>query len=199
MAENEKKNAGKDIKDNVSAGGYTFDTSEQADKAREELEAIKYLSSKIDYKDADQVYRLYNNIINEGFFKTQVGLDYLKKLQQYLYKSKSIPNEKIRPIPISADIKEAMDDRRETSRLKALIKELTAESQRYKSLLVKSVIINIALIIVVIAMLVITLRASNPNIINYESALQDKYSSWEEDLKAREKKIGQREAQLGIQ
>jgi hypothetical protein len=48
----------------------------------------------------------------------------------------------------------------------------------------------------IIIMFVITATSSNPNILNYESKLQDRYASWEEDLKTREAELNARERAL---
>ena len=45
-------------------GGYNFKTQEEAEMAKDEMAAIKYLSSKTDSKDPKQVFILYNKIIN---------------------------------------------------------------------------------------------------------------------------------------
>lgn len=68
----------------------------------------------------------------------------------------------------------------------------------YKSRFNKSVIINVALVIIIIVMIAITATSSNPNILNYETKLQDKYSSWQEELDRRQKVIEQKEKELHI-
>ena len=52
------------------------------------------------------------------------------------------------------------------------------------------------LVVALVAMLIIALVSDNPNILNYERVLQDKYSSWEMDLKEREDAIRQKELEL---
>lgn len=190
-----------DVKQNSKGfvvGGYTFETKEEADAAKEELEAIKYLSSKADYNDIGQVYRLYNNILDKQLFRSPVGMDYIKKLQQQLYKSKAVPNGQIRPIPINVETQQAMDDRREALSSRGKVKELQREVFMYKSRFNKSVIINVALVIIIIVMIAITATSSNPNILNYETKLQDKYASWQEELDRRQKVIEQKEKELHI-
>ena len=133
--------------ENFTVAGYTFTTKEAADDARNEMNAIRYVSSKTDRKDPKQIYILYNTMLDKELFKTPVGLDYLKDLQQYLYNNKDIP------------------------------------------------IINIALVIVVIAMAVIMATSQTPTIINYENKIQDKYAGWEEELQSREAQVKQLEQQ----
>ena len=86
MAKNESKNPVKEY----SVGGYTFKTKEGAQAAKDELAAIKYMSSKTDSTNAKQVYILYNAIIDKKLFNTLVGMNYLKELQQFLYLSPDV-------------------------------------------------------------------------------------------------------------
>lgn len=67
-------------------GGYEFTSKEDAQIAKDELNAIKYVSSKTNSKDPKQVYSLYNKIIERKLFSTQIGMNYLKSLQTFLYK-----------------------------------------------------------------------------------------------------------------
>ena len=52
------------------------------------------------------------------------------------------------------------------------------------------------LVIVIIALFVITGTSKNPNIINYENALIDKYSSWESELNQKEKDLRVKEKEI---
>ena len=101
-----------DEKQTFTVAGYKFATKEEAQDAKDELNAIKYLSSKTDGKDPKQVYMLYNQILDKQLFNTPVGIDYLKELQQFLYINKDIPNDKIRPIPINNELSEMLDEKK---------------------------------------------------------------------------------------
>lgn len=59
-----------------------------------------------------------------------------------------------------------------------------------------SVILNILLGIAVIAMFMITLNSDNPNVLNYEKALTNRYAAWEQELTEREAKIREKEMEL---
>ena len=54
-----------DEKQTFTVAGYKFATKEEAQDAKDELNAIKYLSSKTDGKDPKQVYMLYNQILDK--------------------------------------------------------------------------------------------------------------------------------------
>ena len=181
--------------ENFTVAGYTFTTKEAADDARNEMNAIRYVSSKTDRKDPKQIYILYNTMLDKELFKTPVGLDYLKDLQQYLYNNKDIPNDKIRPIPINSELQSMLTDKREMTKTRSRLVGLTKERDKYKDRLIRMVIINIALVIVVIAMAVIMATSQTPTIINYENKIQDKYAGWEEELQSREAQVKQLEQQ----
>ena len=60
-----------------------------------------------------------------------------------------------------------------------------------------SVCINILLLLMVAAMFYITLKSDNPNVLNYEKAITNKYASWEQELREREKQIKELERKYG--
>lgn len=180
---------------NFTVAGYTFTTKEAAEDARNEMNAIRYVSSRTDRKDPKQIYILYNTMLDKELFKTPVGLDYLKDLQQYLYNNKDIPNDKIRPIPINSELQSMLTDKREMTKTRSRLAGLTKERNKYKDRFIRMVIINIALVIVVIAMAVIMATSQAPTIINYENKIQDKYAGWEEELQSREAQVKQLEQQ----
>ena len=72
----------KEVKKHM-VGGYEFNTKEDAQLAKDELNAIKYVSAKTNTKDPKQVYNLYNKIIERKLFSTQIGMNYLKQLQTF--------------------------------------------------------------------------------------------------------------------
>ena len=177
-------------------GGYEFATKEEAQLAKDELNAIKYLSQKTISKDPKQVYSLYNKIIERKLFSTHVGMNYLKNLQTFLYKSDEIPNDKIQPIPINAETQGEINIRRERSEFKSELRDMSVKVAKYKNNFTRVMIINVVLIIIIIAMFVILNTSSNPNIINYEVNIQNKYSQWQEQLQSQEESLNARENAL---
>lgn len=177
-------------------GGYEFATKEEAQLAKDELNAIKYLSQKTNSKDSKQVYSLYNKIIERKLFSTHVGMNYLKNLQTFLYKSDEIPNDKIQPIPINAETQGEINIRRERSEFKSELRDMSVKVAKYKNNFTRVMIINVVLIIIIIAMFVILNTSSNPNIINYEVNIQNKYSQWQDQLQSQEESLNARENAL---
>ena len=187
----EEKESGK-----FMVGGYEFATKEEAQLAKDELNAIKYLSQKTNSKDPKQVYSLYNKIIERKLFSTHVGMNYLKNLQTFLYKSDEIPNDKIQPIPINSETQGEINIRRERSEFKSELRDMSVKVAKYKNNFTRVMIINVVLIIIIIAMFVILNTSSNPNIINYEVNIQNKYSQWLEQLQSQEESLNARENAL---
>ena len=145
-------------------GGYEFTSKEDAQIAKDELNAIKYVSSKTNSKDPKQVYSLYNKIIERKLFSTQIGMNYLKSLQTFLYKSSEIPNDKIQPIPINIDTQDEINIRRERSEFKSELRDLSIKAARYKNNFTRVMIINVILVIIIVAMFIV---ADTMNDINF--------------------------------
>ena len=61
---------------------------------------------------------------------------------------------------------------------------------------IKAIIVNVVLVAVIAFMIIITLTSKNPNIIDYENKLQNKYSTWQEELESQEESIKEREEEL---
>ncbi len=177
-------------------GGYEFNSKEDAQLAKDELNAIKYVSAKTNTKDPKQVYNLYNKIIERKLFSTQIGMNYLKQLQTFLYKSSEIPNDKIQPIPINVDTQEALDKRKEQMEFKSELRNLSIQAAKYRNNFIRVMILNVVLVIVIIAMFVILKTSSNPNILNYEVTIQNRYAQWQQELQSEEESLKAREQEL---
>ena len=184
----------KEVKKHM-VGGYEFNTKD-AQLAKDELNAIKYVSAKTNTKDPKQVYNLYNKIIERKLFSTQIGMNYLKQLQTFLYKSSEIPNDKIQPIPINADTQEALDKRKEQIEFKSELRNLSIQVAKYRNNFIRAMVLNIILVIVIIAMFVILKTSSNPNILNYEVTIQNRYAQWQQELQSEEESLKAREQEL---
>mgnify|MGYP003216054018 FL=1 len=185
----------KEVKKHM-VGGYESNTKEDAQLAKDELNAIKYVSAKTNTKDPKQVYNLYNKIIERKLFSTQIGMNYLKQLQTFLYKSSEIPNDKIQPIPINADTQEALDKRKEQIEFKSELRNLSIQVAKYRNNFIRAMVLNIILVIVIIAMFVILKTSSNPNILNYEVTIQNRYAQWQQELQSEEESLKAREQEL---
>ena len=118
------------------------------------------------------------------------------KLQDFLYVSDEIPNDKIQPISVDYELQELLKGRREITRNKSVINKLKKEKKKYNDMFIKAIIVNVVLVAVIAFMIIITLTSKNPNIIDYENKLQNKYSTWQEELESQEESIKEREEEL---
>lgn len=185
-----KKNMG-----NLSVGGYLFYTEKDAQTARTEIEKIEYLEARIDYSAPDTIRYIYEKAIHERIFKTPVGLEYLKKLREFLLSQPEADTENIIDIPLYVTYDGEVRGRTEPARSRiASHKKTDGEKARFTI----SVIVNVMLVLAILCMFYISYSSEQPNIINYERVLLNQYASWEQELTEREQVIREKERELQI-
>ena len=181
--------------ENLSVGGYLFYTEKDAQLARTELQKIEYLEARIDYSAPDTIRYIYEKAIHERIFKTPVGLGYLKQLRDFLLSQPGMEPSGIMDIPLYIAYDGELRERTEPARSRiAPSKKKDTEKMRFTI----SAFLNGLLILAVICMFYISYRSEQPNIVNYERALTDKYASWEQELTQREQMIREKEKELKI-
>ena len=79
--------------------GFEFDDTESYNLAKKELDYINRLKENMNINHPDSLLEVYNRLINDEFFKTPVGMEFLRGMQKELYANKVIDNSKIRSIP----------------------------------------------------------------------------------------------------
>lgn len=181
---------------NKVSQGFSFYMEKDAELAEVERKKIEYLEERMDYKQPEKILQIYLKAIHDRVFKTPVGFIYLKRMQEYLLNRPEIPAEQIIPIPLyqtfGGDMREAHNPAR--SRIKP-----SQKKKEKVSPLSVSVTLNIMLAVTIIIMFVITLKADQPNILNYEKTITDRYASWEQELTEREQIIREKERELKIE
>lgn len=148
--------------------GFEFPNEHEAKNAKSELKGINYVLSNTNMNNPKSVLTLYNRIIDENLFKTPIGIEFLKEIQEMLMASNEIDSSLIKPIPVSSN----------TINTKNHVKE----KPKYKRIMINSIAVNILLIIVIILMYVIIGNSKNVNIINYENRLKEQYSVLETEI-----------------
>lgn len=177
--------------------GYQFESKEKYEQALSEKKGISYLNAQINLNDISKIKGLYEELIEKKLFITPVGIDYLRQLREILIKN-GVDARSLPGIYVPEGNKEQNEKleknltRKYKSKINNLEKELSVKNKRLRT----SVILNIALVLVIVAIFIITLTSSNANILNYERVLQDKYSSWAEDLSEKEKELRSWEREL---
>ena len=192
----------------ITVSGFAFDNPKIGEEALKEQEAVEYVSKQLNFDDTKSLLALYNQMVSRRMFHTQVGISYLKSIQDYLLRSDVDPAT-IEAIPISEeellesnekDVKNkgnctagnksnASDDLKAKQREKKLI----AKNSRLTKLSVAFIVISVVLLLTVVGMFIIANTSDNPTVLNYEEVLQNKYASWEQDLERREEDLQRKE------
>lgn len=178
--------------------GFVFETKADYEAALQEKKGIKYLSSQLDLNNTEKTFQLYSELIEKKIFNTIIGLEYLKLLRQTLIKSGSYNDSELVPIRVatSGEKEKARVEKYVNKKYETTVNEYKENNKKIKSKLGTSLIFNFVLIAVIAAMIFITKNSDNPNILNYERVIQDKYSKTEQELKDREQKIRDKEWKL---
>jgi len=173
--------------------GYRFSSDEDVKLAKEELQKVNYISEKLSSDDPKSVLLVYNKSIQSGLFTTPIGIDFLKSMQNYLKKQPEIDKSEILDIPMQISYSDALIIKQNKR-----YESLNQKEKTYKNQYRFSFMINIVLILMVVAMFVIALKADNPNMLNYKTAIINEYAEWEQSLKERESVIREKEKELDI-
>ena len=91
---------------------------------------------------------------------------------------------------------EALDKRKEQIEFKSELRNLSIQVAKYRNNFIRAMVLNIILVIVIIAMFVILKTSSNPNILNYEVTIQNRYAQWQQELQSEEESLKAREQEL---
>ena len=161
-------------------GGFVFASKQEAEQAKKELDAIKFVKEKTNFNKPELVLQVYNKMVEEKLFVTSIGCSYLYELQKYLYSVSSIDREMIRLIEVVHPKLEKHLEEEKTSEVKN--KKGIDMEQKYK----RSMVLNLILAISVVGMFLITATGNHPTILNYEQELINRYAAWEQELTERE-------------
>lgn len=182
-------------------GDYLFTNKVDAQQALKEQEKINKIKEKLNNGyDVHLLYNVYNKCIETRTFRTPIGYDFLKDMRRALTDSDGVDSD-ILPIPMYTTFEHSADNAMERT---MKFREETRQSQYKKKKDLNeakfkwSLFVNVVLLIVVGIMFYITTTGSNPNILNYENAIINKYSDWSDELTERENLIREKEAQLNI-
>lgn len=183
-------------KESMSVGGYLFFTERDAQLARAEEQKIEYLEARIDYSVPESIRYVYEKAIHERVFKTPVGLQYLKRLQDFLKGQPDMDKEGVMDIPLYAAFDGELREHGNPVRARVTP---SSKRDRLKYGLNISIILNVMLVLAIISMFCISFLSDNPNIVNYERVITDKYAAWDQELTEREQVIREKERELNIQ
>ena len=175
---------------------YLFSNTQDVLMAQEELEKIEKLEPKISQADNELLYKLYNKSIEKRTFQTPVGLEFMLKVKKILDNNPNTPGEVV-PIPLytTFDLTTRREQEAIQKRQQFMVKKKKDDAKKLKT----SIIVNVVLALMVVAMFFIATTGKNPNILNYENAIINKYAEWEQELRERENRIVYYENEYGIE
>lgn len=216
--------------------GFEFNNEENFNMAKKELDYTMHINEKLDTLSSEKTLELYNKLIDDKLFKTNIGMEFLRKLQKKLFEDKAIDNSKIKNIPATIYSEEANDkpdnsnrrDRKNSgasnnnnninnsnisnnkssksikssNNKKDIVSKENkknntrvnssgnkGKNNKYKDLYVKMLIINLALVITIVVMFVITKRANKFDEDYYRESIENEYVSWQKALEEKESSI----------
>ncbi|MBR1671067.1 MAG: hypothetical protein IJ695_10265 [Butyrivibrio sp.] len=176
-------------------GGYEFMSEEDAKKAELDLSKIKLLEARVKASRPNDIKAVYEKSIENKIFKTPIGWGYLCGLREKLLQSGFIEEDLV-PIPLNISMTRhsALENLNVRQRIKVEEPKRNIEFRK-----VFPIVLDVVLAILVILMFVVAATGENDNILNYKRNVTNRYASWEEDLKEREKRVRQAEKRLGIE
>lgn len=182
--------------------GYTFLDDESYERAMKDREIIDYLKQNVNMSDSAKVLRLYQKSIEQDLFGSIVGLDFLKKLQEFLLSVEDIPNSEVIPIPQKLRTTEEKNEydnallRKEIKKSNDKVAKLSSAVKKYREKYNVTLTITVILAVMVCVMFFISLSSNLPTIVNYRTKIINEYSSWQEELTEKEKALNHREQEL---
>lgn len=172
----------KDIKGYV-VDGYLFESEKEAQTAQKELQGILYLQRNNNLKNIKVMKQIYEKLLKQGLFRTPVGLNYLKQLQTAIVEKEGAKS--VSPIPVGGKGTEEVSN----LRVRKTMQDLNDVGFKYRKRFRISVAVIGILSACLVFMLVLASTTNQPNILNYEEKLVDKYEHWEQELDEREKML----------
>ncbi len=172
--------------------GFMFGSLEDAEMAREELNAARYIEKKIENKSPETVLAIYKAAIEKRMFRTPVGYSYLHELQKRMTAG-GISKDNISGIPLFQIFNNKKDEEKAPRVIK--VKKNKEPWEKKNAVLTW---INILLVILVIIMFAISMSGSRPTVLNYRRTIENEYSSWKQELDERERVISAKERELNM-
>lgn len=181
-------------KDNLLVNGYRFGSFKDAQIAEEEIKKAKYFETRLTGKTGRNRLAVYDQILDKKVFHTPIGWEYLRYMQEEM-QGLGISEEEIRPIPMYLTfVHEEEQEAEKPVRQRIRPSRRNDIMRKYRITL----LLNVLLGILVVAMFAITINSDNPNILNYKNAIVNQYATWEQELTERENAVREKEQNLQI-
>jgi hypothetical protein len=171
--------------------GYFFEDEETLKEAKNEMEGVEYLKKRTNYSNPASVLKIYNTVIEKKLFKTPIGYEFLRELQEYLFNNDKISADQIEAIPVYSP-----KSKKKVKFNMPKIRRVVDKTSPYRSRFINMVILNVILILFLVLFIFISNNSKNLNIINYQNRLEAEYTQKEDNLVQWEKDLSEREKQL---
>lgn len=174
--------------------GYSYETKAEWEEVKREEESIRYIRAKTDLSDPEKAYKVYCGLAEKKTFITPAGLDFLTELRNGLLRAGRTEDE-LPGIPVTLP-------RRKGKAAAAFSQEAEGKNKLladyYRNKLKNARIVMAVLAAVIGIMFLITIFGPDSPLVDAEIKLQDKYASWEQELREREDAVRAKERELGI-
>lgn len=177
-----------------TTGFFDFAVREGFEEAEREADMISKLIEKTDFSNAHIALKVYNKLVSEKRFHTVTGYFFLLELRKKIVESKLVSEDSLAPIPIAEPEEKKTGVMPKASYQEGKFRKLY-EGQKLLNKKLKIAIV--VLIITVIGFVVINFKFEYTiftYFTNYKAKMEEelvnKYEHWEEQLKARESKLG---------
>ncbi len=187
-------------------GGYIFNDEESAKKAAKELKTVEYILGQIKEADEKTVLQIYNKLLKQRLFSTEIGLGFLSQLRQNLLASGMFAEDEVEDVytigeqelQSESDNQGEDSDTQEKNRVLSKSDNGPELKQIRKLKIINSVLIvvSLTLLLCVIGMFYVSSTINSPTILNYEETITDQYSTWKQELDEREAELKAREKAL---
>lgn len=162
--------------------GYRFNSKEDYEKGKIELDTISKIKSERDMTDDVELRNIYDTYLRTESFVTPVGVGFLREIQKRLAKD-SENRKTMRAIPVSATVNKSEEAKNFNTGLEII------DNLKFKIKALKIVIIFLIIMVLVPFGIVIYDKAS----VTQTDELTDKYATWKEELQNKEKELIERE------
>ena len=188
-------------------GGYIFNDEESAKKAAKELKTVEYILGQIKEADEKTVLQIYNKLLKQRLFSTEIGLGFLSQLRQNLLASGMFAEDEVEDVytigeqELQSESDEKGDDDSDAQEKNRVLSksDTSPELKQIRKLkIINSVLIvvSLTLLLCVIGMFYVSSTINGPTILNYEETITDQYSTWKQELDEREAELKAREKAL---
>lgn len=187
--------------------GYVFESRQEYEQAKRELEMITYLRSELDMTDHKKLLAVYEKLVKGKNFRTPVGIGFLREMQRYLVR-KDGGNDKGKdrismiPVPAAGNAQSAKSGGTGSRSAGTGVSGQKDGKQEALNAMYRTKLRNLRIVIGILAALVLglfvfTFQDRFPSDIEKErEKILDEYAGWKEELELREQELREREKAL---